>query len=633
MAYNEKLHNEMIKKSHERSTYYGVEKERVISTKILKGKDIEFNIKKNNILIKTAVPVMNTLQEILQGSGFFIVLTDDEGCILNTVGDSDILLEAEKMNMIVGAYMDEKSIGTNAMGITIKEDMPIQVSAKEHFINAYHKWTCSAAPIHDSNKKIIGSLNLTGKKEKVHPHTLGLAVAAVRSIENQLRADDINRKLLEAYEYMNTIVDSMSSGIYTIDSEGIVKSINKYACLILGVDKEKILNKPSDFIMPNWEKIFNKLEHGISYIDKESVLNGNIQGRYNISASPIKIGSKIIGMVVVFKEIQNVFNLVNKYSGMRAAYTFDDIIGKSIEIKEVIEFSKTIAASPSTVLIHGESGTGKELLAQAIHNYGDRKDRSFIAINCGAIPKSLIESELFGYEDGAFTGARSGGQPGKFELASGGTIFLDEIGEMPLDMQVRLLRVLQEGYVTRVGGNKIIPVDVRVIAATNKDLEEEIKKGTFREDLYYRLRVIPIKLPSLRERKGDLDILIKYYLIVKAGKLNKPVPFIGKDVIDNMLAYNWPGNIRELENYIENLVNLNGKTTFNLRIEDKDENKSCSTGNCEESNEIHTIREMEIDLIYKCIKKHNGNMSRVAKTLGIGRNTLYSKIKKYNILI
>lgn len=360
-----------------------------------------------------------------------------------------------------------------------------------------------------------------------------------------------------------------------------------------------------------------------------------IKGRYNVSATPIQIENEMIGMVIVFKEIKTVLDLVNKYSGMRAVYNFEDIIGESKEIKRVISYAKSISSSPSTVLIEGESGTGKELLAQSIHNYGDRREKSFIALNCGAIPKSLIESELFGYEEGAFTGARRGGHAGKFELANGGTLFLDEIGEMPLDMQVNLLRVLQEGYVTRVGGDKIIPVDVRIIAATNKDLKKEVEKGTFRQDLYYRLSVIPIKLPPIRERKGDLPILIKYFLRSKAIKLNKPMPDIKEDIYCNMLEYNWPGNIRELENFIENIVNLKGDSSFILEedFENIDHKHNFHENNIGllYSNKIRTLEEIEKEAIINTLNEYNRNMSQSAKALGITRATLYSKLKKYNI--
>ncbi|RHW65419.1 PAS domain-containing protein [Clostridium botulinum] len=636
MIYGKEKQDNIIKKSHERSVYFGIEENRVFPKKILKGKEITNNIEKNKSFLKVASPFIDILYDFLKGSEFFIILTDKEGCILKIIGDKEVMDIANNLNMVVGAFMSENSIGTNAMGTAIKEDIPIQISEREHFIKAYHRWTCSAAPIHDINGDIIGCLNLTGDRDRVHSHTLGLVVAAVKSIENQINVDNTNKKLLETYQYMNTIVDSISSGIYVVDFRGKIKTINKAACNILGIEDKDVLDKNVENILPNWHHIFERIKNGKPYEDKEAVLNDKlIKGRYNVSATPIQIENKIIGMVIVFKEIKTVLDLVNKYSGMRAVYNFEDIIGESKEIKKVINYAKSISSSPSTVLIEGESGTGKELLAQSIHNYGDRRENSFIALNCGAIPKSLIESELFGYEDGAFTGARRGGHAGKFELANGGTLFLDEIGEMPLDMQVSLLRVLQEGYVTRVGGDKVIPVDVRIIAATNKDLKKEVEKGTFRQDLYYRLSVIPIKLPPIRERKGDLPILIKYFFRIKSIKLNKPMPHIKEDIYHNMLQYNWPGNIRELENFIENIVNLRGDSSFILEedfknIEDK---HNFHENNIEllYSNKIRTIEEIEKEAIINTVNEYNRNMSQSAKALGITRATLYSKLKKYNI--
>ncbi|CBZ03524.1 sigma-54-dependent Fis family transcriptional regulator [Clostridium botulinum] len=636
MIYGKEKQDNIIKKSHERSVYFGIEENRVFPKKILKGKEITNNIEKNKSFLKVASPFIDILYDFLKGSEFFIILTDKEGCILKIIGDKEVMDIANNLNMVVGAFMSENSIGTNAMGTAIKEDIPIQISEREHFIKAYHRWTCSAAPIHDINGDIIGCLNLTGDRDRVHSHTLGLVVAAVKSIENQINVDNTNKKLLETYQYMNTIVDSISSGIYVVDFRGKIKTINKAACNILGIEDKDVLDKNVENILPNWHHIFERIKNGKPYEDKEAVLNDKlIKGRYNVSATPIQIENKIIGMVIVFKEIKTVLDLVNKYSGMRAVYNFEDIIGESKEIKKVINYAKSISSSPSTVLIEGESGTGKELLAQSIHNYGDRRENSFIALNCGAIPKSLIESELFGYEDGAFTGARRGGHAGKFELANGGTLFLDEIGEMPLDMQVSLLRVLQEGYVTRVGGDKIIPVDVRIIAATNKDLKKEVEKGTFRQDLYYRLSVIPIKLPPIRERKGDLPILIKYFFRIKSIKLNKPMPHIKEDIYHNMLEYNWPGNIRELENFIENIVNLRGDSSFILEedfknIEDKHNFHENNIGLLY-SNKIRTLEEIEKEAIINTVNEYNRNMSQSAKALGITRATLYSKLKKYNI--
>lgn len=635
MNYNKKDQVEIVKKSHERSAKYGIEKNRIFPKKILNFEEANHTLENNQRLLSNATPFIKILYDFLEGSGFFIVLTDKEGCILNVIGDKDVVEMALNLNMVVGAYMSENSIGTNAMGIALKDDIPIQISQSEHFVTAYHRWTCSAAPIHDIDGSIIGSLNLTGTNDKVHPHTLGLVVASVKSIENQINVENAKEELRETYQYMNTIIDSMSLGIYAIDKDGILKTINKEACSVLGIKEKEIVNKNVDVILPDWRNIFERLKNGKGYDNREIVLNnGLIKGRYNASATPILIHKEIIGMVIAFKEMQKVSNLVNKYSGKRAVYSFSDIVGESKEIKKVISYAKAISASPSTVLIEGESGTGKELLAQAIHNNSDRRNNTFIAINCGAIPKSLIESELFGYEEGSFTGARKGGYLGKFELANGGTLFLDEIGEMPLDMQVNLLRVLQEGYVTRVGGDKVIPVDVRIIAATNKNLKEEALKGSFREDLYYRLSVIPIKIPPLRERREDIPILIRYFFRTKAKKLNKNLNSMNADLYIKMMNYDWPGNIRELENCIENVVNLNGESTmfFDNNVIDNSNNKALNSQIVNMDTGIsYTLEELEGLAIINAIEKSEHNMTKAAKLLGITRATLYSKMKKYNI--
>jgi transcriptional regulator with PAS, ATPase and Fis domain len=290
-----------------------------------------------------------------------------------------------------------------------------------------------------------------------------------------------------------------------------------------------------------------------------------------------------------------------------------------------VEYAKKVADSRSTILITGESGTGKELFAQAIHNESARRDEPFVAINCGAIPRELIESELFGYDDGAFTGARRGGKPGKFEIADGGTLFLDEIGDMPLDMQVKLLRAIEDGVVTRIGGSRPIPVDVRIIAATNKDLEQEVRKGNFRKDLYYRLNVIPLRLPPLRERKDDIPILIEYFMKRISRRLNKKPVEIPENIMKALTEYNWPGNIRELENFVEFVINSEGiipvlveeKFSMNITLD-----RDLPNNSLEAAEKEHILRVLEL----------NGwNIASAARELGIGRNTLYRKIKKYNL--
>jgi transcriptional regulator with PAS, ATPase and Fis domain len=626
---------DIINKSHARSVEYGIEKGMIFPKRILRLEELENKINKNRKLLNIASRFMVTLYEFLKGSGFFIILLDNECCILKILGDEDVVEEALSLKMVVGSYMSENSVGSNAMGIAIKEHAPIQISEKEHFITAYQRWTCSAAPIHDVDGNIIGLLNLTGGMENVQKHTLGLIVSAVKCIENQINVEYINNRLLETYQYMNRIVDSIYLGIYMINKHGILKTINKEACSILRIKEEDIVGKKVDTILPDWINIFEKIVNGNVYNNFEVTLsNETTKTRYNVSANPIEVDNEVTGMVIVFTAIKEVIKSANKYISGKAVYNFEDIIGDSKEIKKVIEDAKAVSSSPSTVLIQGESGTGKELLAQSIHNYGDRSNKTFIAINCGAISKNLIESELFGYEEGSFTGARRGGCAGKFELSSGGTLFLDEIGEMPLDMQVSLLRVLQEGYITRVGGDKIIPVDVRIIAATYKDLKKEVEKGRFREDLFYRLSVIPIKIPPLRERKGDLPILIDYLLKIKANKLNKRLTIMSASIYEKMINYNWPGNIRELENCIENIVNLNGEST--KVFHDGEKNNDLNKDNLNkilniENKRIYTLAELEKNEIIKAMNQEECNMTIIAKKLGITRATLYSKIKRYNI--
>lgn len=627
----------MIKNSHERSRGYGIEKERVTPKKILEGSEVSTALRKSKKLMDIAAPFMQMLYNLLQDSGFILLLTDKDGCILNIIGDNSIVEAAKALNMIIGAYMDEGSIGTNAMGTAIKEDSPIQISAKEHFITAYHRWTCSAAPIHDTEGNIIGTLNLTGGSHLVHPHTLGMVVAAVKFIENQFKVNAAQKKLNEAYNYMNTIMDSISSLIIAIDREGIINSINDEACKTLNVSKEAILNSSIESIIKRWKELFENLEEGIEIQDEEIyfAIKG-VRKRYNMNAYPIlSEEGNMVGAVILLKDIENVIKLVNKYSGMNARYTFEDFIGESYEIKRIKEYAKNVANSPSTILIEGESGTGKEVLAQSIHNYSHRKNFGFVAINCGAISKNLIESELFGYEEGAFTGAKKGGQPGKFELANGGTLFLDEIGEMPLEMQVNLLRVLQEGVVTRVGGNKYIPVNVRIIAATNKDLRKEVARGTFRQDLYYRLSVIPIIIPPLRERKEDIKLLIQHFLKVKSQKLNKDIPVISQENYFKMINSPWEGNVRELENFIEKVLNLEGSMDFEFSIKE-DQSELITVINHhdmspEEEESVKPLWEVEKKAIIYALNKYEGNISKASEMLCIGRNTLYNKIRKYNI--
>jgi len=608
----------------------GVDFSRIYSKKIIDGDKLQRRLEEKRELILAAEPFMNQLYSFVKGSNFFSILTDEEGCILSVIGDEDILSEAFSLRMIPGAYMDEASIGTNAMGTSLAEGMPVQVSGEEHFIKAYHRWTCSGAPIRDISGKIIGALDLTGYSENVHPHTLGMVVAAANAIERMLQVKNYSEEAVLSKLYTETIIDSIQAGILTADLDGNLKVVNKYVANMFGYTQEEMKKIKIWNLFEGWEKVKHVILSKNNFADEDVFVNSRKNKlRFNLSAYPVvdKKGN-IRDIVFVFKEVKKVRKLANKIMGRQAIYTFDKIIGKNEDFLKTVEFAKKVSDSKSTILIMGESGTGKEVFAQAIHNYSNRSEEPFIAMNCGAIPKNLIESELFGYEEGAFTGAKRGGHPGKFEIADGGTIFLDEIGEMPLDMQTRLLRVIEEGTVRRIGGTEEIIVDIRIIAATNKDLEKEVKKGNFRKDLFYRLNVLPLRLPPLRNRKEDIPLLIDYFMNRISKKLNKKMVEIPENYMNYLLEYQWPGNIRELENFIELIINTEyiptGLHKNNAQI-NKDEL------DLKPKQECYKLEHVEKEHIIKVLKMCEGNMTLSAKNLGIGRNTLYRKVKKYNI--
>lgn len=445
--------------------------------------------------------------------------------------------------------------------------------------------------------------------------------------------------------HLNYIIEAIDNGIITISKDYKIDFFNKKALNFLGENSNISGKNILDFIPKLTKSLENlktaKKDSFITYLNGIN-LNCDLKKLYDLDKTEI-------GFILILNEIST----VNRFASSDAVYNFDNIIGESEALKSIIKIAKEVSASPSTILITGESGCGKELLAQSIHNSSLRENNPFIAINCGALPKSLIETELFGYEEGTFTGAKKGGKPGKFELANGGTIFLDEIGEMPLEMQVHLLRVLQEGTVTRVGGKTPINVDVRVIAATNKNLKEEIKNGRFREDLYYRLNVIPLHVPPLKDRFGDVPILLDYFLKDKSKKLHKPIPNISSKLFKKMISYCWPGNIRELENCVENIVNLNGETSYEMNFNEctclkydnlgnpidhnncEDEHcKICNDAPIQSNNEefqLSTLLDLEISAIKKAIHTFDGNMTKASESLGISRNALYNKMKRYGI--
>ncbi|MEQ8199932.1 MAG: sigma 54-interacting transcriptional regulator [Syntrophomonadaceae bacterium] len=453
-----------------------------------------------------------------------------------------------------------------------------------------------------------------------------------------------NRELVLANSRMDNIFSTMSDGVLIIDEQGIVKRVNKIAEHIFDKPASDLVNNPIQELVgdktPCSEKILQRHE---AYYDIE-ILVDTSAGRIHClsSGSPIMDNEGIpSGGVIILHPMENVQRLINRFSGAQASYGFNDIIGNSPVFLESIKVASRAAANMANVLLEGESGTGKEVFAQAIHNNSARCKGPFVAINCGAIPRELVGSELFGYTDGAFTGANRGGRPGKFELASGGTLFLDEIGDMPIDQQVALLRVLQERKITRIGGDKVVPVDVRIICASNKDLAREVKEGNFRQDLYYRLNVISVKIPPLRERREDIPLLFDYMLDRIGHGWDSKVKYVDPGVMSLLKDYHWPGNVRELQNVVERIISIIDGDS--IRMEHLPESILKNKGMLDENeitqldiddireNRKQLFQEKEYQRISHLLTQFGGNISRVAQEMGIARSTLYRKIQRFNI--
>lgn len=434
----------------------------------------------------------------------------------------------------------------------------------------------------------------------------------------------------EKAEVLNAVINASEEGILFINREGIIESCNPTAEKIFEVQEESVIGKKVAQIHNS--KLKDILNQQVIYSGKKGQLTLH---NLVITYEPVFVENKKVGTVVTCQEFSKIQKLENKVrrelhaKGLVAKFNFQDIFYSSNKMKEVIDLAKIYAQTNSTVLIIGESGTGKELMAQGIHNASKRKDGPFVAVNCAALPENLLESELFGYAEGAFTGASKGGRQGLFELAHGGTIFLDEIGEIPQYIQTRLLRVLQEKEVMRVGGDRVTPVDIRVIAATNQKLWSLVKEGKFRSDLYFRLSVLHLEIPPLCERKEDIPLLISHHL----QELGSSLTFedLSIELQNFFMSYPWPGNIRQLENVVERLyLRINSLTSDKEFIQEimKETDFNHEMLNSEESLIVNlgTMEEIEKHVIFQMLEKYNNNRTLVAEKLGISRTTLWKKL-------
>ena len=636
--------------------------------KTLPQEELNIVINQNIYLINIIRPYMENLYDIVKGSGSYILLCDKKGRIIDFKGDPDIIAQASSTSLWMGALRNESNVGTNGIGTSIYTRKPIQIWGEEHFFEKHKQYTCSGAPFFDADGNLIGCLNVTVAVENAHLHTLGMVVCAADSITKELKLRRAVESLKTVNAQRDSIIENMTSGIILLNSTARVVQINKNALKQLELSYEDIIGQDLfDYIsIDNYDRYVTKsiLEEE-KYNEEVSVKRHYASGnpkRYHMSINHIKDArGAVTGILLRFNKPKLINKLVKNISGFNANYTFDSIIHNSDSMSKTIADSKKAATSDSNILILGESGTGKELMAQSIHNESNFSNGPFVAINCAAIPNTLMESELFGYEKGSFTGAEREGRPGKFEMADGGTIFLDEIGDMPLNIQAALLRVLQTKEVTRIGGTYPKPVNIRVITATNQDLIKAVQEKTFRKDLYYRLNVITISMPPLRIRgEKEIEILARHFLQQYNDHNHKDIT-MDREVIAILQHYDWPGNIRELENVIERTVNLlsgdmitaddlpefvlnsgsdNGIRTGSENPKDGSKDEFLPAGirddeikKQKEDNTSFNINQNEKSLIIAALESSGGNATLASELLGMNRRTFYRKIDKYNINI
>ena len=569
--------------------------------------------------------VRDTQQEIyalIRGKGLLITICDRYGYLVNMCGDVKALLAADRLNFGPCANWSEKSVGTNAIGTALATGRPMRISGHEHFCESHHGWICSAAPIFDLNGEPIGCIDISGPKSADHHHALALAIEGARAIESRLfRSHSMN--------LMNTVFNAVMTGLVYVDLTGKIRAANPTAAVLLGTPGPQLVGTDATAWF-DLKSVMVRLEEDPGAWSQSGLDVPCLRNRaYGTRAMPVLNPDQTLAAILLVVCERQTHRNVEPFGPPPAQDAFRAILGTSSGIRQAIELARRVAPAQTTVLITGESGTGKEIMARALHDASPRAKHPFVAVNCGAIAPELIQSELFGYVDGAFTGACRGGSIGKFEQASGGTLFLDEIGEMPLAMQVNLLRVLDEKKVFRVGGKTAVPVDVRIVAATNRALDAMVEGGRFRQDLFYRLNVVRINLPPLKQRGSDVHHLAGHFIDIIARTLGRPVKLVDPQFHQRLMAYHWPGNVRELRHAIESAITLMDGDV--LRWENLPEPiRGSGPPSPPPDPTIFNLEILQKETIHRAFIHYRGNISKISRALGIGRNTLYAKMKKFD---
>ncbi|MFZ3288613.1 MAG: sigma-54-dependent Fis family transcriptional regulator [Telluria sp.] len=618
-----------IETSHQRSLAYGLCPGARPDFSPLPRTDLSLLIEQNRMLHAHAVPAMETLYQQIINTHNMVLLTDANGIIVHSLGDADFLEKADRVALKPGVAWSEQSKGTNAIGTAIADKEPTLVHANQHYLTANHFLTCSAAPITDYQGNVVGVLDVSGDQRSFHKHTMALVRMSALMIENQMFSATFEDAITLHFHVRPEFIGTLMEGIASFSPGGRFLSANRNGLFQLGLSFPALQSHTfsSLFGLPVSALYdhYRTAAPGLLSLCMHSGVRvyGRAQMRLTHGVHALTNPEEPMRAPSAPQASQAL--AARRLSGLRYLNTGD------AQLQLVIDKVNKVLGRDIPILIMGETGTGKELLAQAIHNDSPRAMGPFVAVNCASIPETLIESELFGYEDGAFTGARKKGAIGKILQANGGTLFLDEIGDMPVGLQARLLRVLQERMVTPLGSGKSITVNVELICATNHNLRERIAQGLFREDLYYRLNGLVVKLPPLRERT-DLETVVKKIL---ATESNGGRYAVSSEVLQLFMRHKWPGNFRQLTNLLRTAIIMAGdEPEIGLRHMPDDFLDDIDTEHVTQpalntDRMIATganLEEMEHNVILKSLEAHGGNVSATARALGVSRNTIYRKV-------
>ncbi len=607
---------------------------------LLTGDALQEKISANQEFINISQPFARRLFQFTKNRNYSVGLIDKDGYLINVLIEEKHIIYNKMFNFVPGSRWTKEYAANCPTASVLNRKKPMQMMGANHYIKFFHFITTSAAPIFDPDGRMMGCISVSNFYLDTHPHTLFMAVAAAQAIENEWRVQKALVQYKTAFaqtdiaaSLQKVILSSIPEALIVVNHEGDIMTINEKASRMFALGNVSVPGMALRKIFKGEENasFLAAAEQMDSVSDKEvRIRTAQGAGDYSLTCNCITLsGGAVIGKLLIFSEIQRIKSLVARTIGAKANFTFNDVRCRDKDFKKILDQARGVSPSTSNVLLLGESGTGKDILAQAIHNASPRKDGPYVAINCAAIPRDLIASELFGHAEGAYTGSRRGGSQGKFELADGGTIFLDEIAEMSLDIQAVLLRVIEDKCVVRIGSSRIRSIDVRIISATNRDLLDDVNRSHFRKDLYYRLNVFNIHLPPLRERQDDIPLLTEYFIQKYAKAQGKIIRGADDRVIDVFMNYRWPGNVRELQNVVERMVNYAASDQLSVNlippeiVDTRPVRKQSLDFELPSEKEKRLLRHM---LSLKLSKDN------VARQLNMSRTTLYRKLKRYGLL-